>query len=126
MSKNIKVVDAVLKQVVIKSLDWNSGWGRPTTWPTFTKANVWVEIVKGAPNKDYPTLAKGSFEAPIIYKSRIASNIDSSSVPILFDIPNIVLNIPTLENKYGYNGIGYGLNLYVQDATGTYLGSSSF
>lgn len=127
LSKSIKVVNPILKQVVIKSLNWNSGWGRPSSWPTFTKANVWVEIVKAEPNQDYPVLGNGSFDAPVIYKSRIASNIDSSAVPILFDIPQkIVLDIPTLTLSYGYKGRGYGFNLYVQDSTGTYLLSSNF
>ncbi len=127
LSKSIKVVNPILKQVVIKSLNWNSEWGRPSSWPTFTKANVWVEIVKAEPNQDYPVLGNGSFDAPVIYKSRIASNIDSSAVPILFDIPQkIVLDIPTLTLSYGYKGRGYGFNLYVQDFTGTYLLSSNF
>jgi hypothetical protein len=127
LSKSIKVVSPILKQVVIKSLNWNSGFGRPVIWPIFIKANVWVEIVKAKPNQDYPLLSNGSFDAPVIYKSRIASNIDSSAVPIVFDIPQkIVLDIPTLTLRYGYKGRGYGFNLYAQDATGTYLLSSTF
>lgn len=126
-SKSVKVVDPILKQVVIKTLNWNSGWGRPTTWPKFTKANVWVEIVKAEPNQDYPVLSNGTFDAPVIYKSRVASNVDSSVAPLIFDIPQkIVIDIPTLTLKYGYRGRGYGFNLYVQDATGTYLLSSNF
>jgi hypothetical protein len=127
LSKSIKVVNPVLKQVVINRLNWNSGWGRPAEWPRFTKANVWVEIVKAEPNQDYAVLSNGSFDAPVIYKSPVASNIDSSAVPIVFDIPQkIVLDIPTLTLRYGYKGRGYGFNLYAQDATGTYLLSSNF
>lgn len=126
-SKKVRVVDPVAKQIVVSKLSWNSGWGRPTSWPAFSKANVWVEIVKGAPNQSYPVLSDGTFAAPLIYKSSIANNIDSTAVPLAFAIPQkTVIDIPTLKQQYGYNGVGYGINLYAQDATGTYLLASNF
>jgi hypothetical protein len=125
--KTIKVVDPLLKEVVIKTLNWNSGWGRPKTWPKFSKANVWVEIVKAESHQDYPISSDGTFAAPVIYKSTVALNIDSSAAPLMFDVPQkIVIDIPTLTLRYGYQGRGYGFNLYAQDATGTYLLSSNF
>jgi hypothetical protein len=125
--KTIKVVAPILRQAVIKTLDWNSGWGRPTTWPKFTKANVWVEIVKAESHQEYPISSDGTFAAPVIYKSTVATNVDSSAAPIVFDVPQkIVIDIPTLTMQYGYQGRGYGFNLYAQDATGTYLLSSNF
>lgn len=123
----VTVADPVVKQVVISNLSWNSGWGRPTSWPSFTKANVWVEIVKGAPNQTYPVLNNGSFAAPLVYKSSIANNVDSTAVPLTFAVPQkTVIDMPTLKLQYGYHGIGYGINLYAQDATGTYLLASNF
>ncbi|MDQ6904410.1 MAG: PKD domain-containing protein [Bacteroidota bacterium] len=122
VSKSVKVVDAVLRQVIIKTLSWNTGSARPAG-----KANVWVEIVKGASNQNYTALSNGSFDAPVIYKSDIASNIDSGSAPITFNISQpIIIDIPTLTLGHGYKGIGYGFNLYAQDATGIYLLSSTF
>ncbi|MGZ3854102.1 MAG: PKD domain-containing protein [Flavisolibacter sp.] len=126
-SRKVKVVDPVLKKVVISRLSWNSGWGRPASWPTFTRANVWVEIVKGAPNQTYPVLSGGTFAAPVIYKSSVVNNVDSTAIPITFAVlQKTVIDIPTLMLEFGYSGIGYGINLYAQDATGIYLLASNF
>jgi hypothetical protein len=124
--REVTIVNPVLKQVVIEKLDWNSGWGRPVAWPVFSKANVWVEILKGEPGKDYPLLSNGSYDAPVVFKSQ-AVNLDSTSVPFVFNIPSkIDLDIPALTGLGGYTGRGYGFNLYARDNTGVYLLCSSY
>ncbi len=127
LSKKIKVVDRVLKQVTISSLDWKSALGASTNYPTGNKINVWIEILQGAPNQTYPFLSIGTFDAPLIYKSPVVFNVDTAAVPIVFNISsNIIINIPTLTLGYGYKGVGYGINLYAQDATNVYLLSSTY
>lgn len=125
--KVVKVVQPVLTQLVISKLNLNSTVDRPKSLPPFARANVWVELVKGEPNQYYTTLPNGANTAPVIYKSSIATNVDSTDVPLKFAIPQrIVMDIPTLVRDYGYKGVGYGINLYAQDATGTYLLFSTF
>lgn len=124
--RDVTIVNPVLKEVVIEKLDWNTGWGRPVEWPIFSRANVWVEILKAESVKDYPLLSNGSFDAPVVFKSQ-ALNVDSTSVPFVFNIPSkIDLDIPALTGLGGYTGRGYGFNLYAQDNTGVYLLSSSY
>lgn len=126
-TKDIKVVSPVLKYVTISSLNWKSVPAGNVDYPTGDKVNVWVEIVQGAPNQTYTFLSNKTFDAPLIYKSRVSLNVDSNAAPIVFDVGSkIIIDIPTLTLTYGYNGVGYGVNLYAEDTTGTHLLSSTF
>lgn len=124
--KEVSILTPVIKDVVIDMLGWNSGWGRPVEWPLFTKANVWVEILKGEAGKSYPVLNNGSFDAPVVFKSEVV-NIDSASVPVKFTLSTrTLLDVCALTGAGGYRGTGYGFNIYAQDASGVYLLSSSY
>jgi PKD repeat protein len=127
VSKTIKVLDRVLKQIVIPSLNFKSALGFfNATYPSNT-ANVWVEIQQAAPGSwDYPILSTGAFDVPVVFKSPVASNVNSNSVPIVLNIAEkFVIDFPTLVGTQPA-GMGYGFNLYAQDATGTYLLTSSY
>jgi PKD repeat protein len=127
LSKKIRVVDRVLKQVTISSLNWKSALAASTNYPNGNKINVWVEILQGAPNQTYQYLNIGTFDAPLIYKSPVAVNVDTAAVPMVFNVSSkIVIDISVLTFGYGYKGLGYGINLYAQDAANTYLLSSTY
>ena len=125
--KVVKIVEPVLKEVVISKLLLNSTVDRPASLTPFTKADVWVEIVRGEQNNFSYPYTNGSFSAPVFYKSNIAANVDSANAPLVFSVAGRkVFDIPALTRDFGYKGIGYGFNLYAKDATGTYLLASSF
>jgi len=127
MSKTIKVVDPVLKHITVDALNLQSALGFSNAYPVANKVNVWVEILKAAPNQSYPLLSTGTFDAPLIYKTSVLTKVDVTKLPLEFDIKDkIVIDMPTLTKNYGYTGLGYAFNLYAQDNTGTYLLSSSY
>jgi PKD repeat protein len=128
-TKQVKVRDRVMKQFLITGL-------QPQFWPvghSLDHASVWAMIRLGENGVKYaiPSVANSSFNAPIIYQSPIITNIDSTQLPFSVALPgNMVVNFPALaidqRNDLGYSGVGYGLELYAQDSTGTYLLSSSY
>ena len=129
MSKTVKILDRVIKQVVIRDLlNYHSIASLSLNQP-----KVWVEIKLGANNTQYPrpNNPNSSFDAPIIYKSPVISNFGPGNIPYTLNVPgNIILNFPALTAIYGtglgYSGVGYGLELYAQDDSGTYLLSTSY
>ncbi|RZK44158.1 MAG: hypothetical protein EOO90_00410 [Pedobacter sp.] len=122
-TKNVKVVNPILNQVVVKSITQNL-FDRLGS----SKAKVWVEIVKAEHDRDYPVLSNGSFDAPVIYKSPVATDVIVGAAPIVFHLPQeIVIDIPTLAIAHGYKGRGYGFNLYGEGDNGVaQLLSSNF
>jgi PKD repeat protein len=127
--KNVKVLNRVIRQVVIKGLtNFNS-----SSLQTLNNPNVWAVIKLGGNNVIYPQPVgqNSSFNAPIVYQSPV-QNIGSANLPFTFNVTNkIVLDFPALatlieKGLAGYKGIGYGLELYAQDNSGTYLLSSSY
>jgi PKD repeat protein len=125
--KKVEVIGPVIKQVILKTLNWDQGVpGRAPSWPQFTKADIWIEILQGAPNQTYPVLSNGSLDAPVVYKSNII-NADPTAVPIIFNVPQpVAVDLPTLYRRFGYYGTGYGINVYARDGSGTYLLSSNY
>lgn len=129
VSKTVKVLNRVIKQVVIRGLlNFNGSIN-----PTLNKPNVWAVIKLGANNSNYPfpVGANSSFNAPVVFQSQVIPNLDSANIPYTINVPNkIVLDFPALatstEQNLGYKGVGYGLELYAQNANGTYLLSSSY
>ncbi|HLZ87083.1 MAG TPA: hypothetical protein VKQ52_07585, partial [Puia sp.] len=129
VSKKVKVLDRVMKQVLVTGLT-------PFFWPvghSLDHANIWVVIRLGANDVHYPipSGANISFDAPIIYQSAVINGVDSTRLPYAFDLPGkMIVNFPAMavrsEIGLGYTGVGYGLELYAQDAGGTYLLSSSY
>ena len=130
ITKNVKVLDRIIKQVVIKGLtNFNS-----SSPQTLNNPNVWAVIKLGGNNVIYPQPVgtSSSFNAPVVYRSPVVQNIGPANLPYTFNVTNkIVLDFPALATLIetglaGYKGIGYGLELYAQDNSGTYLLSSSY
>jgi len=137
VKKNVKVLDRVVRQVVIKGLKQLIDYPLSQTPQSFNNSNVWVELKLSSNNIVYPyptgsNVVNTSFKAPIIYQSPLLSSFDSTKVPysitvsdrIILDYPSVLLSYfnPQLANK----NFGYGLELYAQNSTGTYLLSSSY
>jgi len=128
-SQKITVLDRVAKQISI--VDLSDRVGSPQHH--LANPTVWVVIRLGENNVSYPfqTISNPSFDAPIVYQSPKVTGLTQASLPYSFTLPTkLVINFPALFSFYqkyaGYSGVGYGLELYGQDATGTYLLSTSY
>ena len=133
VSKRVRVLERVAKQVVIQNLN------DEVNSPQHNLANgtYWVVVRLGENNVHYPQPANGAptFEAPILYQSPKVT-LTQASLPYAFTLPiPFILNYGALQssslqntvNSLGYAGVGYGLELYGQDANGTsYLLTSSY
>ncbi len=128
LSKKITVLERVLKGFSIKNLDINKFAPNQSGLPVFTKINLWLAIKFSHSNSDVFT-PNGDISAPIVYKSPIFSDIDSSFHSnlqfTLAGTDKVVINCPV--NNYDYTSVGRGviINLYGQDNSGTYLLLSS-
>jgi len=133
VSKRVRVLERVARQVVIQNL--NDEVNSPQH--NFTNGTYWVVVRLGENRTQYPQPANGnpSFEAPILYQSPKVT-LTQASLPYAFTLPApLLLNYPALRsyasqnipNNLGYAGVGYGLEVYEQDANGTiYLLTSSY
>lgn len=133
MSKRVRVVERVAKQVVIQNL--NDEVNSPQH--NLPNGTYWVVVRLGENRTHYPQPANGnpSFEAPILYQSPKVT-LTQANLPYAFTLPTpLIINYPALRshtlqnspNSLGYAGVGYGLEVYEQDATGTiYLLTSSY
>ncbi|QKG52287.1 PKD domain-containing protein [Hymenobacter sp. BRD67] len=130
VSKQIRVLDRVIKQVAI--VDLSDRVGSPMH--NLVNPTYWVVLRVGENHANYPmqSLANPSFNAPIVYESQKVTGLTSASLPYVFTVPGkLLVDFPALNyypfgTKLGYTGVGYGLELYGQDATGTYLLSTSY
>jgi PKD repeat protein len=130
VSKKVRVLERVVKQVAI--VDLTDRVGSPQRH--LVNPLYWVVIRVGENGVNYPmqSIANPSFDAPIVYESLKVSGLTSATLPYVFTLPNkLVVDYPALayypfDTKLGYSGVGYGLELYGQDATGTYLLSTSY
>jgi hypothetical protein len=132
-SKRVRVLERVAKQVVIQNL--NDEVNSPQH--NLVNATYWTVVRLGENRVHYPQPATGdpSFEAPILYQSPKV-RLTQAMLPYAFALPTpLVLNYPALRantlqnnpNSYGYAGVGYGFEVYEQDANGTvYLLTSSY
>ena len=132
-SKRVRVLERVAKQVVIQNLldEVNS------PQHNLVNGTYWVVVRLGENHIRYPQPANGnpSFEAPILYQSPKVT-LTWANLPYAFALPTpLVLNYPALRantlqnnpNSFGYAGVGYGFEVYEQDANGTvYLLTSSY
>lgn len=127
-SKNIIVMERVLKSFSINNLEINKFAPSQNGLPVFTKINLWLEVKFSHVNSDTHT-SNGDILAPVVYKSPVFTNIDSSfHSSINFSLngtEKVIINAPV--NNYDYTSTGRGIiiNLYGQDNSGTYLLSSS-
>jgi len=126
-SKQIRVKDYVLRQIIIPSLNFQSALGASSTYP-IGKVNLWVEIQEGAPGRwDYQPLPNGTYDMPVVYKSDVVPNVDAGSVPITVNVSQkFIVDAPTFFKEDGYTGKGYSFNIFAQDVTGTYLLTASY
>lgn len=132
-SKRVRVLERVAKQVVIQNL--NDEVNSPQH--NLVNGTYWAVVRLGENRTSYPQPASGnpSFEAPILYQSPKV-RLTQAMLPYAFTLPTpLVLNFPALRantlpnnpNSYGYVGVGYGFEVYEQDANGTvYLLTSSY
>lgn len=132
-SKRVRVLERVAKEVVIQNL--NDEVNSPQH--NLVNGTYWAVVRLGDNRTSYPQPASGnpSFEAPILYQSPKV-RLTQAMLPYAFDLPTpLVLHFPALRantlpnspNSYGYAGVGYGLEVYEQDANGTvYLLTSSY
>ena len=133
VSKRVRVLERVAKQVVIQNLldEVNS------PQHNLVNGTYWVVVRLGESHIRYPQPANGnpSFEAPILYQSPKVT-LTQANMPYAFALPTpLIINYPALRsytlqnipNSLGYAGVGYGLEVYEQDANGTiYLLTSSY
>lgn len=132
VTRKVKVLDRFMKQVLITG--FNADY--VSMGHSLAHANLWAVIRLGENGVSYPlpSASNQSLNAPIIYQTPVVSGADSASLPYTFIIPGkIVVDYPALVNfgettlpGSGYSNVGYGLELYAQDAAGTYLLSSSY
>jgi PKD repeat protein len=126
-SKTIKVLGRVAKQIIVTSLNLKSALGFTATHPSATKVNIWVEILQAAPNQEYPLSRFKIPEAPLVYKTAVATDVDASKVPLVFNVTDkLIIDAPAINKCCGYSGLGYLFNVYAQDNTGIYLLVSNY
>jgi PKD repeat protein len=128
-TKSVKVLNRYIKSMMVTGLQNLAG----TAYQINSNTKYQVELKLGANNTQYnmPSVIDSSIDAPIIYQSPLISNIDISTTAYVLTIPgNMQLNLPALRIRsltgLGYNGIGYGLELYAIDNSGKHLLSSSY
>src|SRR3954471_15848382 len=76
-SKKVTVMERVLKGISINNLDLNKFSPGQNGLPIFTKLNLWLEIKFSQSSTD-ATTSNGDILAPVVFKSPVFSNIDSS------------------------------------------------
>ena len=130
-TRRVKVLDRYMKQLLITSFFpfWR------TVGHSLEHANLYAVIRLGQQGVRYPfpTTAGQSFDAPIIYQTPVVV-ADSTQLPYTFtisgkqmvDIDAVMRFSTSYVAGSNYFNVGYGLELYAQDATGTYLLSSSY
>jgi PKD repeat protein len=133
VTRRVRVLERVAKQVVIQNL--NDEVNSPQH--NLVNGTYWVVVRLGENRAHYPQPANGdpSFGAPILYQSPKVT-LTQAMLPYAFALPApLVLNFPALRantlqnnpNSFGYAGVGYGFEVYKQDANGTvYLLTSSY
>jgi hypothetical protein len=130
-SRTVKVLDRVIKQVVVLGTRFENV-APPHLFPSPTAQAV-LRLGPNRTSYPFPTNPYASYDAPIVFQSPLVPNLTDTQFPLVFNVPGklvldfAALNVPPIgRNLGGYTGVGYGLELYVQDATGTYLASSSY
>lgn len=129
LSRTVKVLDRVIKQIVIVGTRFEN-IPPPHSFPDPT---AWAVLRLGPDHVSYPVPNDpyASYPAPILWQSPAVAHMNDH-LPYVFDLPGkVILDYAALSaapgwQKLSYTGVGYGLELYVQDATGSYLASSSY
>lgn len=124
----VTVYQRIIKGFTIQNLYLNKFAPSQNGLPIFTKANLWLEVKYSSSKNDIFT-ADGDVNCPVIYKSNLLVNIDSGFHSSLYVTLNPSEKIPMYSpvNNLDFTNAGLGLiiNLYGQDASGSYLLCSS-
>lgn len=128
-TRQVKVLDRYMKQLVITGfMQYSNNVGH-----SLANASLYAVIRLAPDGVVYPLPTNGNqtFNAPIVFQTP-SITADSTKLPFVFTIPRQLLNYADLAFPSGglvsggAKNIGYGLELYARDATGTYLVSSSY
>ncbi|HEX8507787.1 MAG TPA: PKD domain-containing protein [Hymenobacter sp.] len=128
-SRRVKVLDRVIKQIVVVGTRFENA-----SVPNAFSALAVRAVLRLAPTgQSYPTPSSpyASYDAPIIFQSPLLPLSPNTQFPYTIPVPGkLVLDYAALNaqftTQWGYAGKGYGLELYVLDATKSYLASSSY
>lgn len=129
VSRQVRVLDRVLKHIIL----YGARFENTLSPHAFPDPTVYAVLRLGPNGQVYPVPADpyASYPAPILYQGPLLPHFTGAGLPLTLDVPGrLVIDYPALSTHFttnlGYTGVGYGLELYVQDATGTYLASSSY
>lgn len=127
--RQVRVLDRVLKQIVL----YGTRFENVPPPHAFPDPTVQAVLRLGPNGQAYPVPAApyASYPAPVLYQGPLLPHFTGTGLPLVLDVPGrLVIDYPALatqfDHRLGYTGVGYGLELYVQDASGTYLASSSY
>lgn len=123
-SKNVKVLDCVLKSIAITSLNLQNS--DLTAINSNTPLQLWMEITKGEEGKVYPIRENGSFDAPVILTTSKITYTSQNALPLVFQVEKDIHLNPDGFNTNFTNGVGYGINLFGSNKSLTNLISSSY
>jgi PKD repeat protein len=132
-SRKVQAMERIIKKVTLSNLYLNRFEPFFSGTHTFTKTDLWIEVKFDQNEEPNDTLAGGGFAIPIIYKSPIFSDVDSSFHGTLtYELPvspNVVITYPVRNGSYPIfpeNTRGTVLELWGKDNSGTYLLGSSW
>lgn len=123
-SKKITVLERVLKSISINNLGLNNFTPNQAALPIFSKVDLWFEIKYS--QKADPIASNGEILAPVIFKSPVFTDVDSSfHSSLTYTLPEtdkVIINCP-VNGFYIYPDTGRGtiVSLYAKDNSGTYL-----
>lgn len=129
-SRNITIFNRVIKQIRINDIkSFNYTVAHDLDQASGT---VWAVVRLGDNGKTYAApqnLQNETFNTPILLQTPTYP-INGTSFPILYNVTSKTIldyaAINTSFDQFGYKGVGYGLELYGKDASGTYLQSTSY
>lgn len=117
ISKNVQVLDRLLKTIVINKVYWNitDPMFSEAGWPKTNVADVYVKIQELKGNDVY--INGFATSAPVLYQTEMVRNVTNTySNPISFNVPsNIVLDKVKLINR------DYLISLIAKNTAGEYL-----
>jgi PKD repeat protein len=130
LTKQIKIVDRVLKQVIVQSLEWNA-IGELSDWPSNKSANAQIEVGQRMGN-DSPVLI-----SELLYQSTVLEKVSSVTTPLMLpvsgkhiitpaDLSNLVINLHGMDEtgrylSYSSGASGIGISAYIDKNTQSWI-----
>lgn len=124
-TRTIKVADYIMRSVTLKDIQVNMFEGESpanVVFPHFSEMKLWIEVKLGEKEGDqyaYDTVT-GDDAQPVIWKSPVVAFSAADPRSFEFSIPGIAAVPEAIEARLP-GSWGYGINLYGQDDSGTYL-----